>query len=196
MADEEQQNTDNPDAATKTPVWQRFLTKKRLAVVAGLALIVPALGYAAIAASSRTATGSVSPEVSLGSFWYETTSDAAAEQIRAEFKLHLQLLEQVDLPARTRLEARQFKVQQDIEELLRRAHNGDFEDPSLTELKRQIQVQINQTLGMRGAIEEVIVTDLVVHVLEVKQADTDDKKPVEIYRKLDGTGSEPTNAIE
>ena len=203
MSDQEEQQTDAPvadDATDKTPIWRRFLTKKRLAIIVGSAIIMPAIGYAAIAASSGTEMASVSPEVSLGAFWYETSSDAASEQIRADFKLHLQLLEQVDGPARERLNARRFKVQQDIEELLRRAPNGDFEDPSLTELKRQIQVQINQTLGMRGAIEEVIVTGLVIQVLEdkqdVKQTVAADQKTIDIYRTLNVKDAEPAATTE
>ncbi len=43
--------------------------------------------------------------------------------------------------------------------MLRKAHDGDFDDPSLRELKRQMQEQINQTLGMR-AIAAVIMADL------------------------------------
>ena len=46
-----------------------------------------------------------------------------------------------------------------FEELLRRAHGGDFEDPGLQELKRQLQERINQALGIR-AVADVIVTDL------------------------------------
>ena len=37
----------------------------------------------------------------------------------------------------------------------------DFEDPALTELRRQLQETINRTLG-KAIIEEVIITDLSV----------------------------------
>jgi len=61
--------------------------------------------------------------------------------------------------ARTRLAARKFKVQQDVEQLLRQAHPDDFADPVLAGLKRQLQEQINESLGLR-AISEVIITSL------------------------------------
>jgi len=56
------------------------------------------------------------------------------------------------------LDACRFRVQQNVEELLRRAHGGDFDDPGLGELKRQLQERINERSGR--AIAEVIVTDL------------------------------------
>jgi flagellar basal body-associated protein FliL len=159
---------------------------KRIAALVGCGVLLPALSYAAIAASKASVHAApLSPEISLGAFWYETTTAASREKIRAEFKLHLQLLEQIDGAARERLDARKFKVQQNIEELLRRAHNADFEDPSLTELKRQIQTQVNETLGMRGAIEEVIVTDLTIKVLEVKPDKQATHKKADVYRELE-----------
>jgi flagellar basal body-associated protein FliL len=181
------------ESAKNTPAWRRMLTKKRLAMILGGAILLPVLGYVAVAASSSSEMVTVSPEVSLGAFWYETTTEASDEKIRAEFNLHLDLLAQIDTAARERLEARRFKVQQNVEELLRQAHNADFEDPSLTELKRQIQVQINETLAMRGAIAEVIVTDLVVEVLEEKSKQVDAKKKTSIYRDLN-TDATPTKS--
>ena len=187
MSEQEPITESSPDDETPktSPAWRRLLTKKRLIVLVVVGILAPALGYAAIAASRSTGETSASPEVSLGAFWYETTATAASEKIRAEFQLHLELLAQIDSAARTRLEARRFKVQQNVEELLRQAHNADFEDPSLTELKRQIQVQINETLGMRGAIAEVIVTDLIVEVQETKTDESETTQQENIYRNLD-----------
>jgi hypothetical protein len=73
--------------------------------------------------------------------------------------LHIGLLKVDDRVARAKLAANKFRVQQDIEELLRQAGGEDFVDPLLTELKRQLQEQINATIGMR-AIAQVIITDL------------------------------------
>ncbi|MEX0866374.1 MAG: hypothetical protein WD030_03380, partial [Pirellulales bacterium] len=61
--------------------------------------------------------------------------------------------------ARQRLEMHQYRVQQNVEELLRQAHGGDFSDPTLAELKRQMQEKINDTIAVRG-ISDVIITDL------------------------------------
>jgi flagellar basal body-associated protein FliL len=98
-------------------------------------------------------------EVSLGEYYFEAPPAARGMVSAAKFKLHISLLKDMDSQARARLEARKFKVQQDVEELLRQAHGGDFEDPELDELKRQIQEQINASLELR-AISDVIITDL------------------------------------
>jgi len=98
-------------------------------------------------------------EIELGRYSYDSDASPQSTIETAAFDLHVRLIEELDGVARTRLEARRFKVQQDIEQLLRLAHSGDFEDPTLAELKRQLQEQINESLEMR-AISEVIITNL------------------------------------
>lgn len=105
------------------------------------------------------APSDISREISLGTFHFEAEAEGAGQIAAAEFALHIALLDQVDIQAQQRIEARKYRVQQDIEELLRQAHSGDFEDPTLGELKRALQAQVNQTLDMR-AIADVIITDL------------------------------------
>ena len=68
-------------------------------------------------------------------------------------------MEPVDPLVKQRLAGRKYHVQQEVEELLRKAHSGDFEDPGLQELKRQLLEQINQALNLR-AVAEIIITDL------------------------------------
>lgn len=124
-----------------------------------------------------SATGS-SAEVSLGTFHFESDETVGGRVAFAEFGLYIALLEQVDQAARYQLARHQFRVQQDIEELLRQAQSGDFDDPSLEELKRQLQEQINATLQMR-AIADVIITDLMIK-LEEPDADAPMTKTAEL----------------
>ncbi len=100
-------------------------------------------------------------EVSLGEFHFMNHPGAMSPIAAADFQLHISLLKDLDAQARSRLAQRKFKVQQDVEELLRQAHGGDFDDPGLGELKRQLQEQINASLELR-AISEIIITDLVI----------------------------------
>ncbi len=108
-----------------------------------------------------TTTDRADGEVSLGEFAYVNSGDKIDSIVRAGFQIHIRLLDGVEKSARRRLSDRQFRVIQDVEELLRRAHGTDFADPALTELKRQLQETVNQSLELR-AIDEVIVTGLVV----------------------------------
>jgi flagellar basal body-associated protein FliL len=103
--------------------------------------------------------GPVNPEVDLGTFHFEADKSEGGRTVHANFSLHVALLEPVVPATRDALLVHKYRVQQAVEELLRQAHGGDFEDTALRDLKRQIQEQINQTLGAR-LIAAVILTDL------------------------------------
>jgi flagellar basal body-associated protein FliL len=154
MAEQANQRNPNDEA-----LWRRFLTPKWIAILVVVSIVIHGIGFACVRLASNSPPVVSRPEVSLGVFRFEAGESEVSRVAAAEFALHIALLEQVDQAARRRLEAYQFRVQQDVEELLRRAHGGDFEDPSLGELKRQLQERINETLGMR-VIADVIITDL------------------------------------
>lgn len=158
---------EQPQTSSRLASWRRFLTAKWIAIVIVASIVIHGIGFAyfRLAGNSRPATSS--PEVSLGVYRFKADQNEVGRIASAEFSLHIALLEQVDRVARRRLEAYRFRVQQDVEELLRRAHSGDFDDANLGELKRQLQEQINETLGMR-AIADVIITDL-----KLQQSDAD-----------------------
>ncbi len=150
---------ENPKASGKTAWLRRFLSRKWIAILVVALTAINGIAYACVRLAASSPPPVISPEVSLGVFRFEADEGEVGRIAAAEFALHIALLKQVDQPARRRLENYQFRVQQDVEELLRRAHGGDFDDPNLGELKRQLQARINETLGMR-AIAEVIITDL------------------------------------
>ncbi len=100
-------------------------------------------------------------EVSLGEFQFIRKSTDDSPIAQAEFNLHISLLSELGPTAQALLRRHKFRVQQDVEQLLRQANPDDFEDPKLTELKRQLQETINRTLEKR-VIAEVIITDLSV----------------------------------
>jgi hypothetical protein len=98
-------------------------------------------------------------EVTIGEFAFKASPHEVGRVKSARFKLHLALLPDIEPTARLRLAQREFRVQQGVEQLMRQAHSGDFDDPVLSGLKRQLQEQVNETLGIR-AVADVIVTDL------------------------------------
>jgi hypothetical protein len=57
------------------------------------------------------------------------------------------------------LAAHKYRVQEEIEKILRQSHGGDFEDPDLKDIKRQIRDQINEVLGGH-IVSDIIVTNL------------------------------------
>ena len=156
---EQTEVTARKQTSGKVAWWRRLLTRKWLAILVLASLVAHGIGFAYFRFTERRPPAITSPEVGLGTFRFEADDKQASRITNAEFSLHIALLEHVDGAARQRLDAYRFRVQQDVEELLRRAHGGDFDDPGLGELKRQLQERINETLGMR-AIAEVIVTNL------------------------------------
>lgn len=137
----------------------RAVTRKRLAILLGISVLVHAAGVAHYRFRLVRALTPDGPEVSLGQFRFEAGHTDGGGVARADFALHLSLLGGVDRPARRALVAHQYRVQEAVEQLLRSAHGADFEDPALDSLKRRLQERINETIGLR-VISEVIVTDL------------------------------------
>ena len=136
----------------------RVLNSKVIAVLVVLTVIINIAGlvFQSVANSAKTAARD---EHNLGTYHFLADPSEKGLITAAEFNLHIAILDDIEKEARRRLDAKKFRVQQDIEELLRKAHGGDFDDPSLGELKRRLQARINETLGMM-AIADVIVTDL------------------------------------
>ena len=97
-------------------------------------------------------------EVELGGFTYVGDPTETAYE-RIEFQLAVSLLPEVQEPAKALLKLHCRKVEQAVEELLRKSRDADFEDPELTDLKRRIQETVNHAINRR-VIDEVLITDL------------------------------------
>lgn len=161
MPDPKKPNPDSEpapaDPAPRTPWWRR--RSIMLLVVGGVGL--HAIGYSWYAYRLQPAATAKSPEIDLGAYHFIAPPSEEGAIERADFRLHIALLKEVQTSARALIEEHRFRLEQNVEELLRRAHGGDFDDPTLTELKRQVQETINKTVGHR-VIEEVIITKLML----------------------------------
>ena len=150
-------DADQPKRRRMAVFLEKLSTRKWLAIILGVSVVVHAIGFGFYKFRTKAPTVASGTEFSLGDFQF--TSSLGGQVAGARFSLHVALLEEVNQAARTQLASHAFRVQQDIEELLRCAHSEDFDDPVLAELKLQLQERINKTLGIR-AIAEVIITDL------------------------------------
>ena len=157
--EEEESTEEQSKGSSKKGLLARIWTPKGIAVLVGVSVVAHGIGFAYYQWANKASAQSITPEVALGSFRFEGAENEKGRIAKAEFSIHIALLDQVNKVAHQRLQARRFRVQQDVEELLRQAHSGDFDDPNLGELKRQLQEKINETLGMR-AIADVIITNL------------------------------------
>ncbi len=143
---------------TKTGAVKRILNSKVIIVLIAITVVINGVGWAfhSVGRNSNTIRNA---EHDLGNYHFLSDLSEKGQIAAAEFHLHIAVLEDVKQEAYRRLGNRKFRVQQDIEELLRQAHSGDFTDPTLGELKRRVQARINETLEMR-VIADVIITDL------------------------------------
>lgn len=164
MADKPDQNEENTAEATVNATGFRPRAKALLrrfwyvpAVLGIMALQMVSIAVYRCAMPAAPLRNSY--EVSLGEFGFEAITETRSMISSADFSLHISLIPEIDRPARFLLNQHQYLLQQNIEELLRQAAPGDFEDPSLAELKRQLQATVNQTVGRR-IVAEVIITDL------------------------------------
>lgn len=153
----EKESDDVQEVQTKPLWWRRFLTKRWLPILCVVTLLL----HCGLLASWRSAIQGPEEklsEIELGEFRFiNTEKNARVEQ--AEFDIHVSLLLGTERLGSQRLAEKKFLVQQGIEELLRQTHAADFDDPTLAELKRQIQEKINESVEMR-TVETVIITDL------------------------------------
>ncbi len=147
-------------AAEAPPWWRNLLDPKWIALFLALSVALPGMVFAFSRVGAATGVGEKAQgEVSIGEFQFVANANERSPIVAATFALHLALIPETETLARARLDSHKYRVQQAIEQLLRQAHGGDFEDPSLGDLRRQLQEQINETLGIR-AVADCIVTDL------------------------------------
>ena len=172
------EEADTGEKAAKLGFLKRLFSYRGLAIFLLATVIFQGMAFSYYLFGGSASETDATTEVSLGTFHFKSEDAAGGGVSSAEFGLHIALLEQVDSAARRQLETHQFRVQQDIEELLRQAQSGDFKDPNLGELKRQLQEQINATLKMR-AIADVIITDLKLKLSD-KTADTPGTETAEL----------------
>jgi hypothetical protein len=153
-----------PAAQSRPARWLAAPSRRLLAslLVGSLAMNVGLLLVRS--GSHQTARPVHASEIPLGAFRYVAApgklGDAEEATISAaEFSLYVTLAEPAGESGAELIAARRFRVQQAVEQLLRQAHGGDFQDPSLGGLKRQLREHINAVLGAR-AVAEVVITDL------------------------------------
>ena len=166
----DEQNVETPNPGYRTSL-KRLLGCRWLVLLIGGTVLVHGVGIAYYALRGPRNGELSSPEASLGNFEFLGRNLPGNRINRAGFQLHLSLLDDMDRTARILLAAHQFKVQQDVEVLLRQSHSADFEDPNLTERKRQLQETINKTLGQR-VIADVIITDLEIERIAASEEKT------------------------
>ena len=179
----EKKETESPEPSAETDQKQaksgpssryagiiKTVSRRGLVVLLVVSLICNGAALAKLGSNGNSASEQLTPEVSLGQFSFVSSQAEADQVVKAEFTMHVALSEDVEKEGRRRIYQRRFRLLQDVEELLRGAHSGDFDDPLLRGLKQKLKERINKTLGIRAAAY-VIITGL--------KSERNDTSPVE-----------------
>ncbi len=154
------ENSASASKPTVSACLNKFASKRLLALLLAVSVFGHAAGIAAYMSKGKSTPPKPAPsEPELGLYCFVPEAGDGAPVLGATFRVHAALIDEVAPLARRSLAEKEFRVRQGIEELLRRAHPGDFRDPALTDLKRQMKDQVNEVLGMR-AVSDIIITDL------------------------------------
>ena len=134
----------------------KTVSRHGLMITLAVSLIANGAALARLGSNDNSAGEPLTPEVRLGQFGFVSSQAEAGQVVKAEFTVHVALSEDAEKEGRERISQRQFRLQQDVEELLRGAHSGDFDDPLLRGLKQKLKERINKTLGIRAAAYVII----------------------------------------
>lgn len=138
----------------------KVISKRLLALLLAISVLVHVAGTMAYVSKGKATPPKPAPsEPELGSYCFVPEAADGAPVLGATFRVHAALFDEIAPLARRSLAEKEFRVRQGIEEMLRKAHPGDFRDPALADLKRQLKDQVNEVLGMR-AVSDIIITDL------------------------------------
>ena len=122
------ENDQSPADGAKKGVKQ-ILNYKLIAVLIIITVVINGAGWAFRTLGNGHALGRL--EHDLGTYHFSADPGEAGDVSAAQFHLHIAVLDGIEKEVLRRLTEKKFRVQQDVEELLRRAHGGDFADPSL-----------------------------------------------------------------
>ncbi len=137
----------------------RIALRNVLAILLAVSLLVNGATLTMLGSQDDSVAKPPSPEVPMGHFSFASSQAEPGQVVNASFTIHVALSEELEDEGRRRIEQRQFRLQQDMEELLRGAHSGDFDDPLLRGLKGKLKDRVEKTLGIR-AVAYVVITGL------------------------------------
>lgn len=156
------------------PSRTAWFTRKRLAILLSWSLLVHVAVVGYIYFWPKPPSAPPPAEVSLGDFSYHGDHLEGGRMVKADFSLYVALENHTDPRVGLLLANHRYRIRQGVEELMRRAHAGDFEDPTLKSVKRRVLDRIEETVGER------IVSDVMVTHLRVRwNSPTDSKTPAE-----------------
>jgi hypothetical protein len=101
-------------------------------------------------------------EIPLGSFDFSRSGDRDKPVYRGQFDLFVRLSDRLESSDRQQFMREQPRLQQAVEDTLRRLRLADFTDLRLSRLKSRVQERLNDELGF-DAVTEVLVSNFKIN---------------------------------
>ena len=180
-------STTDPSAskASTAPWWKSVLLNRWVLILVVGSLLVD---FAVLVSVRKSAAKPViEPEYTVGNFTFKPAASADSQPTFGKFALHVRFIEDLDGQARQQIVTHQYRVQEAVEGLLRKANGIELDDTAVTRLKHQIQQRIDDCLDLR-AVAEVIITDL-----NVDSPSADGSSPPAKQTASHSAGSSPTD---
>jgi flagellar basal body-associated protein FliL len=163
MADAVKPNSSAPavtePAAGKPRWWKSLLTPRWLVAIVVVSLVIHTVLFVLVRRMSTRPV--LPPEYTVGKFNLVAGAPGDSRGVPGEFELHLRFIDDLQSQANARIANHQFRVREAVENLLRKSHGIELDDPAIARLKHQIEEQINQAIDLR-AVAEVMITNLTI----------------------------------
>ncbi len=149
------------EAATSRFGWLRKLKPgvRGWVVVVVVASVAIHAGFVVYSHWPAAPAARPATEIPLGKYCFAMTSAAGSPLPKAEFSLYVTILSGLEEMGREKIDTHRFRIQQGVEQLLRKVHPGDFDDPTLGDLKNQLREVVDAAMQLR-AVGDVVITDL------------------------------------
>jgi hypothetical protein len=144
-------------AASRVPFWKSVVVRRWLPILVVASLVVD--GVVLLLVHKSTTKSGPQPEYTVGTFAFRTSIGTDAQPRSGTFVLHVRFIDDLDSQARQHMVFHQFRVQEAVEGLLRKAREIDLDDSAVARLKHQIEDRIDDCIDLRS-VAEVIITNV------------------------------------
>ncbi len=164
LHDPQRAAVDSRETAAISSRWSRLFAWRWLIAAVTISLLLEAAVIYWFRVRTPDDAPMITGEVALGSF--EFTRSGGDNQIyRGQFDLFVRLADRLDASQQQQFVREEQRLQQAVEETVRRLRLADFTELRLTRLKDRVQDRLNDELGFNG-VEEVLIANFKIAACE------------------------------
>jgi hypothetical protein len=151
-----------PESVTSGSEWTRLFSSRWLIGAVAISFLLEAAIIYWFRMRSPQEAAIIAEEIPLGSFEFSRSGGVDKQIYRGQFDLFVRLSDHLESSERQQFMREQPRLQQAVEEALRRLRLADFTDLRLSRLKTHVQERLNDELGF-DAVAEVLVSNFKIN---------------------------------